>query len=438
MNSTPRSNRQPTPLTDRAVRGLKPDPRRARAVADGMVPWLAVRVTPNGKKSWTLGYRIRGRARRLGLGQYPTIGVAEARKKARHALAQVENGVDPALEKQDARTAPTVADLVELYVAAKQGEKRSLDADEQMFRSIILPKWKDIAVRDITRRDVRALLATVAQGRRRDAHGDLIPAPVRRNRVGALISTLFNFAVSEDIIIGTPASGIKKAPGERKRERYLDDEEIRELLTACEAIADGTAPEAIPALIAIGLQVILFTAQRPGEVFRVERAELELPPVDAVVQTGLWTIPSRKTKNKLTHQVPLTPPVIALLRAAIARSQADNKFVFGGIKGGSVAARAAKALPTLRRAGAIERDADYTRHDLRRTASTLMAAAGISRETIDRVTNHIRHADAMAQIYDRYSYLPEKRVALETLARRLDAIQTESASATVVPFAPAR
>jgi integrase len=67
-------------------------------------------------------------------------------------------------------------------------------------------------------------------------------------------------------------------------------------------------------------------------------------------------------------------------------------------------------------------DLEFRGHDLRRTAATGMAEAGIAREHIARVLNHVEGGARATKIYDRYSYDAEKRVALETWERRLRAI----------------
>jgi integrase len=149
---------------------------------------------------------------------------------------------------------------------------------------------------------------------------------------------------------------------------------------------------------------------------------------------GWWTIPAAVAKNKQQHRVPLTPRVVELLRAAQAIGPRDNQFVFGAIKGGSVAARAVKSLLALQHARVI--DFDVHRHDLRRTAATNMAAAGVPLTTIGYVLNHVDvdRGSRATQTYDRYDHDAEKRTALETWARRLDAILTATAAA-VLPFA---
>src|SRR5262249_26562479 len=111
-------------LTDRILRSLRP-----QAVTwerpDGSVEGLALRIYPSGRKVWVLSYRVpnaqghvgrRAKQRRLTLGTVTKLGLAKARTKARAALQQLAaGGVDPAAEKQAARTQGTVGELVDAY-----------------------------------------------------------------------------------------------------------------------------------------------------------------------------------------------------------------------------------------------------------------------------------------------------------------------------------
>ena len=106
-------------FTDRAIRALQPQAKRVDYFdADEALPGFGLRVTPNGVKTWTVLYRNAcGRQRRLSLGKYPLIGLADARKAARKALAGVVQGADPAADKQARREAPTFADVAHEYIA---------------------------------------------------------------------------------------------------------------------------------------------------------------------------------------------------------------------------------------------------------------------------------------------------------------------------------
>jgi integrase len=105
-------------------------------------------------------------------------------------------------------------------------------------------------------------------------------------------------------------------------------------------------------------------------------------------------------------------------------------FVFENRPGsGSVAHRSKKAASVLCRSLTFE----FRAHDLRRTAATRMAEAGIPRDHIAKVLNHVEGGPAATRVYDRYNYDAEKRDALDRWARGLAAI-IEGKTKKVVPF----
>ena len=78
--------------------------------------------------------------------------------------------------------------------------------------------------------------------------------------------------------------------------------------------------------------------------------------------------------------------------------------------------RAKKAPSAVRDALGL----DFRGHDLRRTAATHMAAAGVPRGHIAHVLNHVEGGARATRVYDRHSYDREKRTALEAWARSLE------------------
>jgi len=206
-------------LTDRTVATLKPQVGRRVARADGDVPGLAIRVNPGGRKTWTLTYRIGRRQRRWTIGTYPIISLASARKKSRLALTQLDAGIDPADRKRTDREQEIFNSLASAYLRHAKLKKRSWAQDELLMRSVLLPAWKHRPVKDITRRDVKELLSAIVERSK----------PVMANRVQALISTVFNYALREEWVdTGNPAALIEKQP-EVSRERVLTDDELRAL-----------------------------------------------------------------------------------------------------------------------------------------------------------------------------------------------------------------
>jgi len=127
----------------------------------------------------------------------------------------------------------------------------------------------------------------------------------------------------------------------------------------------------------------------------------------------------RAHEEPSTHRVPLTTEVIELIQSQEPKDQDErSEYVFAGLGGAVVLHRAKKAAAAIARVLKI----DFRGHDLRRTAATGMAAAGIPCEHIGHVLNHVEGGARATRVYDRYAYDREKRIALEAWARTLKSI----------------
>lgn len=424
-------------LTVKFLDSVKPDPDRQVDYFDADEAGLVLRVAPSGRKTWCYYYRPLGtrRKRRLTLGTYPTLKLGKARKQALDKRRAVEvNGEDPATDKAALKAIETFARLADWYLtdyAMKHKRPKSWAEDARIIKRELLPAWRDRKAHDISRADVRALLRGIAER----------PAPVMANRVLALISRIYTRALEEDIpgIVANPALRLPKPGGdEHGRVRVLTDDEIRRLWAVLEDVKrlkrrgdEDEETAAISPMIARGLQVLLLTGQRPGEVFRMKWAHVDL-------EAKWWELPETATKNHVAHRVPLTDRVVALLEEARDQGPDGSKWVFAGIKGGSVAARALKAGSELARAkdehGELLLPFSFHRHDLRRTCATNLAKAGVSNATISRVLNHVDRGPRATAVYQRYEFDAEKRTALEAWDRRFAAILAAT-TADVLTFA---
>lgn len=390
-------------LTDRKIKSIKPTRARVEYL-DKTVPGLALRVTPNGSKTWTVRYRHRGRLRRMTLGNTNAVTLATARERVRDLLSKASQGADPATEKQDGRTAETITDLANLYIEKHaKPKKRSWKADRNLLDHKVLPTWRHRAIADITRADVRLLVEGVAEA----------GAPVVANRVAALLSKVFAFALDRDLVAASPAIRIPRPGQETQRDRVLTEDELRALWTAFERLD--------PAMQAF-YKLRLLTAQRGGEV-----AGMRWPDVD--LEAGWWTIPATSAKNKLAHRVPINRTAGAILATLLATADEDAVYVLGAkARRPGQGARGRRQQSEAAATFGID---DFRGHDLRRTAASMMASGGIPRLTISKILNHVERS--ITAVYDRHSYDAEKAAALTWWDVKLAGILKNN-SATVLAF----
>jgi integrase len=374
-------------LTARRVESVKPTLGKRMDYHDTEVSGLTLRVTERGAKSWTVMYRHRGRLRRLTLGSATVITLADARERARETIRRASKGTDPASEKQEGRRAETVDDLATEYIErhAKR-HKRSWKEDGRILRANILPSWRQRAIKDITRKDVRMLVEAIA------ARG----APIMANRTTALLSKLFKFALDNELIDTSPAVRITRPAAEQKRDRVLTPDELRALWQSFGSLS---------AEMGAFYKLRLLTAQRGGEVSSMRWEDVDLT-------SGWWTIPAERSKNGLAHRVPLSAQALALVSTLRSTAKPDAEYVLEGARGRRQQSEAAATLTVP----------DFRGHDLRRTAASLMAGSGTARLTIGKILNHVERD--ITAVYDRHSYDAEKRMALDGWDQMLTSILT--------------
>ena len=385
-----------TNLTATFVEKVAPPARGQQDIYDGKESGLILRVSDSGRKTWCVFYRHQGRNRRLTLGTYPVLSLADARELARKHLRDAAYGEDPAGAKQEQRDADSFGDLADVYLErhAKKN-KRTWPEDERIIERELKPAWANRKAGEITRRDVKSLLdGIVRRG-----------SPIAANRTAALVSTIFNFGVEEEIVEANPAYRIPKEE-ERSRDRVLSDGEIRALWTALDAETFNVA-----AFFKLGL----LTAQRRGEILGMAWKEVDL-------DAGWWTIPGERTKNKLAHRVPVTGEALKIIRQLRDEAACEVPFVFPGPRGKWVS-NPQKWCKRVRLASQV----NFKFHDLRRTAASHMAGAGVQRLVISKLLNHVERG--ITAVYERHSYDQEKRAALLKWDREVAKIVM---SATVV------
>lgn len=394
-------NGMATGLNEAAIKGL-PVPEKgnrvhyfAGAVLQGMQAprGFGVRVTAAGIKSFVLNYRHLGRECRYTIGQYPTWSALRAVREARELRQRVDRGENPLDDRTPPAPAKSVADVLDdflkRYVNAPARPLRSAKEYEYALRKLVMPAIGKIGIYDVRRSQVADMLDNIA-----DDHG-----PVQSDRTLAYLRKAFNWwATRDDQFVPPIVKGMARTRGyERARSRVLTDDEIR-VIWPCLAGTFGSL-----------VRVALLTAQRRGEVGNMRRSE---------IAEGIWAIPAEKYKTKRPNFVPLSGAALAVIEA-----QPAGDVVFPQRKGtpftmyGKGKEDLDKAITAANAGEPLE---PWTLHDLRRTAKTLMVRAGVRPDISERVLGHV--ISGVEGVYDRYSYLDEKRDALEKLAAMVERI----------------
>jgi integrase len=370
-------------LTEAIVESLAPD-GRDRFVFDARQPGFAIRVTPAGTKIFTAQGYVLGRKRRVTVGYYPDVSVAQARELALQALADMRRGNDPIVERKTRLTAAkaremTLAQLADKWLADYVKPKlkpHTIRDYQQLLGQHILPALGQLSVAHIGRDDVVRLHVAMAE------------IPRRANYAIATVRALLNFAIE----LGLRPSGSNPARGikpyrENKRERFLTEAEIAK---AADAITAAEQAGTIGPHGAAGLRLCLFSGARSGEVAAIEWSHVDW-------QRRLIRLPDSKTNEPRT--IHLSEPALEILRTIPRIGQ----FVIAGAKPN-------QAYGNLRRAWIFARGRvgldDVRLHDLRHSFASLAASKGISLQTIGKLLGH-----RDPQTTSRYSHLSTDAVA---------------------------
>ena len=373
---------------------------------------FGIRVSPKGKMVWFIMYKNRQhKIKRFSLGSYPELGIKDARREANDTMGKVNAGLDPMAEKQTRKDAPTVADLWNAYQEKLSQQKipkavSTVVEETRKWEKVIKPAIGNIRVEDIKPVDFSDLLGTVAK-----------TSPVSANRMHSLLRVMFKVALGKGWITIHPMQWLDKPGGaEPPRKRVLSDEEIKILWPCFDMVKPN--PRDI-------FHLLLLTAQRPGEIMTMRWEDIDF-------ETMIWTQQTNKTDT--VHIVPLSPQVLKILEA---RKRNDSQWVFpsrynttrAGALGDGHTKNTKDARKKLKEFSGIK---DWTAHDLRRTARTIMSRLKIKQHIRERVLNHTQ--GGVAGVYDQFDYLQEKADALEKLGREIYRIVGIKAKADIVKF----
>src|SRR6516162_3008889 len=370
---------------------------------------FGVRVTAAGARSFVLNYRLRGHEYRLTIGAWPDWPDWSAVHEARKLRQRIDRGENPL----DDRAAPPVTatvtyildDFIARYVRNPKQPLRERTADEyeSAFNRLVKPRIGKLGIYEVRRSHIIKMLDEIE-----DVNG-----PVAADRTLAYLLKAFNWYATRDDQFNVPVvRGMARIkPKERARTRVLSDDEIRAIWP--ELTKTGT----FGALV----KTLLLTAQRRDEVAHMSRKEIG--------SDGIWTIPAERYKTKCANFVPLSKAALAVIAAQPTIDKSDYVFSsraktpFSGFSKSKAALDKAVLASMQKRAkkGAkVEPIPNWTLHDLRRTAKTLMVRAGVRPDISERVLGHA--IGGIEGTYDRHSYADEKRDALEKLAEIVERI----------------
>lgn len=417
--------------SDRAIASLKPAERPyEKAVGD--VRGLIVRVFPSGAKAFEFRYVAEnGARRRLPLGPYPGLSYADARAQAFAKRADVVAGRDPAAERaerrNEARTGDTLSELAEAYFkAAEKGlhggrgrPKRAstLAVERNRFEQHVKPALGKRRFKELRRADIKGFRRDLLAAERYSA--DTISAILRT------FSAIMAFGVHEEWIEANPLAGLTTPLALKQRERLFDEEALGKLwgaLATPVVVSEGKsrpirygdkAPKgraSADLAVSLALRFAILTLARRGEVVGATWAEIDF-------KANTWTVPAERHKSRKAHVVPLSEAALDILAEAKKLSAArPGDYVFASISDPKKPVHGDALTKAIKRTCANLKLPHGSPHDFRRAGATVLTSErlGFRRFVVSKVLGHEGlEGAAVTAVYDRHSYLPEKRKALD-------------------------
>ena len=259
-------------------------------------------------KAWVQRLRIGGRETNLGLGSYPVVTLAEARRRALENARTVATGGDPRVSTR----VPTLRELAEQVIESrrsqwKESERLGHQRSERQWRASLethAAALMDRPVDEITIRDVKKVLQPIWNEK-----------PETAGRVRQRIHIVMRRAIAEGHRLDNPAGEeVVEALGPRSSRkqhvRSLPHSRVEDAVAAVKKSQAHTTTK-------LSFEFIALTACRPGEVYGCRWGE-----VDKVA--ALWTIPASRTKTGVQHRVPLSTRALEVLTEAQEISGGDD------------------------------------------------------------------------------------------------------------------
>jgi integrase len=379
-------------LTDEQVTALQPKAKRYTH-PDPELSAHYVRVYPSGAKSFVVVFNNKWTT----IGDAKVFSIEQAREKARKILHAAQTG-EAAPESFKA----VAAKWVDKHVIAK-GLRSANDIDRHL--GLLIDAFGDRDFASVRRLDVINLIDEIAEERGRRTAKYVFQV------CRGLMSW---YACRDENYLSPIVRGMADALASKARDRVLDDDEIR---AVWELAGRSGQFGAI-------LKLLLLTGQR-----RMKVASMRWEDLDG----NVWTIATEEREKNNAVKLVLPQVVLDILNEQ--QRHLDNGYIFAAHRSGGVHfhnfSRAKRELDAK-----LGKMPPWTIHDLRRTASSLMARAGVRPDIGERVLGHA--IPGVAGVYNRHSYDTEKADALKTLANIIGSIVDPAPRTNVTPLPLAR
>ena len=402
----------------RTVEALECSPDKVTRVRlwDDKLRGFGVRVSANGRKTYIVRYKWRGKSQTYTIGVHDSPWKPDdARARANAVLQQAERGEDPSQAKREQRTALTVSDLIALWLRdgpISRPTKRawSWKTDGSRLRKHAAPIIGRMLAKEVKRRDIEFMQAEVARGvtadkERRKGIGRVkaTGGPLVAANVVQCVSAMYGWALDQELVEHNPCLRVKRAK-HNKRVRFLSEEETRRLVATLDKME--AANEINAAHLAI-LRLLLLTGARKSEISDLKWSEIDW-------ERRCIFLPIERSKTGHRDPIRLATPAFEILRTRRETVGTENPKVFPSqIMGRGISTAVDNTWKVVRARAEL---VDFRLHDLRHNAASVAVNEGVSLYVAGKLLGH-RNASTT----ERYAHVANDPVhkAAEAVASRI-------------------
>ena len=351
-----------------------PKGKRKLDLFDTQTKGLLLEVRERGRTYYLRYQSERGITRQLRLADARDISLSQARQLADRARNQIVMGEDPADTKAARRLVPTFAQFVEQdFLPHIRTYKRSWTCDVSLLNNHLLPVLGKQYLDAITRRDVQRLITSRL---------DSGKAPGTCDRILILTRYIFNLALKWKVpgVKDNPAKEVDLLKVDNKRERFLNEDEVRRLYDAVLTSDNPMLQYIVP--------MLLLTGARKREVLDARWEDFD-------IDNRLWRIPFTKTGRPRT--VPMSDGVMSILNT-VPRI-AGSAYVFPNPATAKPYVTIHDAWHTARKRAGLE---DVRLHDLRHSFASILINSGRSLYEVQHLLGHTQ-----VKTTERYAHLQQ-------------------------------
>jgi integrase len=377
-----------TPLTDTEIRKAKPSDK-VITLSDGS--GLQLRIKPNGSKLWQLRFNkpIDKIPALMGLGAYPSVTLAQARKLRESANALLAQGINPKEHRDEQNLEKelihknTFASVVDSWLTLKESEVQAstLKTINTTLTNHVLPHLGKLPVTAITAPIAIKALRPI------EAKGNLEVIA----RACQYLNQIMRYATNHGIVHSNPLAGIKEVFMANKvtNNPHVEQEELPQLLLS---IATANIRKITRNLILWQLH----TMTRPSEAALAKWEEVDY-------ENNLWIVPADRMKTGVEHKIPLTKQMLSILHDC-KLTAVFSPYIFPADRDSNSHANKASANMALKRMGYQCRQ---TAHGFRGLARTTLSDQNFAYEPSEACLSH-KVGNSVSQSYNHSTYLNQR------------------------------